>query len=664
MKRQREKIGLFTAALLVLGTPVFAQKAQQMDELIVTAQKTEENVRDVPVAISVFDGYTLEDRNLDTVSDIARYTPGLEIVSYGSAAKYSPSMRGLYADYTTNSSVAGLYVDGVPITGGTGYDETLMDIERVEVLKGPQGTLYGKNTEVGVINVITRKPGNDPRARIKLTAGEDNKKEVAFNASGALVKDRFFIGVSGKHYEKDGFVRNYNTGEMVDDREHNYGKIYLRYTPGPDFEAAFVSSLVKYDDDAQAGGLAQFNREVGNDLDAYNHSSIFQSAFTLNYRVNGNLALSSTTAYRDYNENNGNDWDYSDNFSRRFHAWSDSTLKTLSEEVKLNYEKDGLKLVSGLFYEIGDTHIHKDNDKWWLASVQPAGYDTDSKSLGVFTHVTYQFTDKLAILGGLRFDNDQETFEDATQTIDYDENELSPKLGAIYHLSKDLMTYLTLAKGYRTGGFNLTAPAGYSKTFDKECLYSYEMGLKGSAFKGRLTYDTAVYYMDITDMQIDEYITPASGIKTNAAKATSQGIETSVTFRINRYAHIFGGFSYNDIEFDEYKDVRGDYSGNRTTFSPEYNFNLGVVFRSDRGFYASADITGYGDMYLDSKNQYKRDAYELVNAKLGYEQDHFDIYIYGKNLFDKRYDTIGHYNGVYSYFSPPREIGLQAAYRL
>ena len=196
-----------------------------------------------------------------------------------------------------------------------------------------------------------------------------------------------------------------------------------------------------------------------------------------------------------------------------------------------------------------------------------------------------------------------------------------------------------------------------------QIIYSYETGFKGTGFNNRLMYDFAVYYMDIDNMIVTEYIDAATAILANAAKATSKGIEASLNFQATKTINIFAGASYNDMKFDEYKDAKGDYSGNRNTFTPKYNFNLGVTYRAEQGYYASADISGFGDMYMDRENEYKRDAYELVNAKLGYEQEDYDIYLYAKNLFDKEYHAEGHFNGVYSYFSSPREIGLILTYR-
>ena len=329
-----------------------ARRDIKLETITVTAQKTEENIQDVPISTTLFDEFSIQDKMLDTILDIARYTPGLEIVSYGIALKSTPSIRGLYSDYVTRTSTAGLFVDGIPVTDGSGFDETLLDIERIEVLKGPQGTLYGKNTEVGVINIISKKPTNKTQGKIVVNAGEDNKRELTFSASGPLLKDKLYIGVSGKHYEKDGIVNNTRKNKTDDDREHNYGKMNFRWTPNDDLEVYFMTSKVKYDDGASRAGLTQGNdREVYSDLDSYSRSEVLLNGLNISYTINDNISLSSITAHRKYDEKQANDWDYTDNDDLKFHAITDSTFRALSEELKLNYENQNIKLVSGLFLE-------------------------------------------------------------------------------------------------------------------------------------------------------------------------------------------------------------------------------------------------------------------------------------------------------------------------
>jgi len=636
-----------------------APKDVLLETVTVTAQKTEENIQEVPISMSVFDTFSLEDKSIDTVEDIGKYTPGLQIIP-GGALKATPSMRGLYSNYTTRSSVAGLFVDGLPITRGTGFDETLIDIERVEVLKGPQGTLYGKNTEVGVVNVITKKPDNETRGKVKGTLGSDGKQEYIFNVSGPVVRDKFYIAAAGKHYEKDGYIKNITTGEDEDDREHNYGKINFRYTPTDDLEFSLVSSRIKYNNGATTVGTKKTDeREVSSDFETFNHSDVFMSSLNVTYNFNQKLSFSSISSHREHKEEKSDDFDYSDT-DYYYHVVNDNNYETFSQELRTNYENDTIKLVAGLFYDTADLDYNKDIDKWNSSSIKIQNVDSDS--LGIFSHVTYHINDKLSILGGLRFDRDEQTYKDSTQTIECDGDEISPKVGLTYNLSKNMMSYVTIAKGYRHGGFNIFAPENYPKTFDTETLYSYEIGIKGTILKDRLYFDTAIYYMDINDMQVDDIIGASTVIKTNAAKATSKGIEASLNFRASANITLFAGASYNDIKFDKYHYGSTDYSGNRTSSAPEYDFNFGAVYRSYRGYYASADISGFGKMYLDKANEYTQDAYELVNVKLGYEQEKYDIYIYAKNLLDEKYDINGWYSGTYYDYSPPREIGIQLTF--
>nr|WP_319395836.1 TonB-dependent receptor [uncultured Desulfobacter sp.] len=632
--------------------------AEVLETITVTAQKTEENVQEVPVAISVFDDVALEDRMVETLDDIAKYTPGLTIINYGAAVKYAPSIRGLYADYTTGTSTAGLFIDGVPVTNGLGFDETLMDIERIEVLKGPQGTLYGKNTEVGAVNVITKKPTNETRARITGELGEDNKRSLTAHISGAIVKDKLYLGISGKHYEKDGFVENTTTGEPVDDREHNYGKIYLRMTPTDNLEASLISSYIKYDNGGSTSGSPKAeNRTVSNDLDTFNKSSVWSNSLNISYALNESLTFTSITAYRYFNEYLANDFDYTSDPSQKFHIFADSTYETLSQELRTNYEVNRINLVSGIYLESSETKYDKDRDT--ASSYVDGSGESNTDSIGIFSHLTYKITDRLSALAGLRYDKVKLEDKDASQSIDCSENELSPKVGLTYDLLDNVMTYVTVAKGYRSGGFNYLE--GYPETYAPEILYSYEIGAKGILANGKLSWDVAFYYMDITDMQVNVYVDAENMYETNAAEATSMGVEASLTYQITRGLNLFAGFSYNKTEFDEYNDGFTDYSGNKTTFSPDYNYTLGMKYRAEQGYYASADLSGYGDMYLDLDNEYKKPAYELVNAKIGYETEKYDIYLYARNLFDRNYDSEGQY---YNYYSQPREIGMSVTYRL
>lgn len=656
-----KKFLLALTIVLIYSAMAYAEDDLVLDTVIVTSQKTEEKAQDVPISMSVFGEVDLDDRLIDDVSEISRFTPGLHTVNAGSSAKSAASMRGFTSDYTSDASV-GLYIDGVPVVDMGSFDETVLDVERIEVLRGPQGTLYGKNTEVGVVNVITKKPDNNLRGMVRVRAGEDDKKEVSFVTSGPIVKDKFFISVSGKHYEKDGFIENVNTGDTVNDRESAYGKLYLRWTPTRKLESSLILTRIKYNNGGPNVDYAKDKGyEVSNDLENSLEPEITAAAFKLSYELNDNVTLSSLTTSRYYKEKGLLDFDFTDNDMMRFHQKADRKYKTVSQEFKTNLKFNEFDLVSGLYLEKKDfdTDIEKD-----LYSTTRYTKDSqDYKSIGVFSHLTYNVTKKFSVIGGLRYDKDERESKNILtgDTAENDWSEISPKFALRYKPSEKFTTYATVAKGYRAGGFNTSA--GVPPTYDQETLYSYEIGLKGTAFQDRVIYDAAVYYMDISDMQVSIYPDPTKGYKANAAEATSKGIETSATVRVTKNLKIFGGLSYNETTFDKYKDSLGDYNGNDTPRSPDYNFSTGFVYRTDKGYYASFDVTGNGTTYLDRENKYKKDPYQLLNGKVGYETEYFDIYAYGKNILDKEYDADGEFMGFYTTYSDPRELGIEIAYR-
>ena len=651
-----------------------SHKEYELESITVTAQKQEENVQEVPVSITVFDSLDIEDRKIESVQDIADFVPNLMIFDNGISGMNSPSMRGVHVAPYTFTTTTGLYVDGVPMISGAGFEEGLLDIERIEVLRGPQGTLYGKNTETGVINIISRQPDNEFRGRVSAAGGEDKKGEVSLNLSGPILKDRFFFGIAGQYYQKDGFIKNTTTGDTVDDREHWFGKVHLRCTPVDDLDISLIASHLKYDEGgpnmnftekgaAMFGLPAPQDRKVTSNMENCNKTGSDSQSLKIAYGLSDSLTLTSVTTSRVYKDRCLADFDFSS--STLMHSDKDNKYSKISQELRLDSSAEQLKWLIGLYYD-------KDNNDidYEITSMIPPMACVSSRTVGgdayaVFANLTYPLTGQLSLVGGLRYEEQDQEFKDNISKKKFDDswNALTPKIGLEYSFTPAIMTYAGVSKGYRSGGFNhfATDPQYYS--YDEEELWSYEIGVKSAFFNNRLVLNGAVYYMDITDMQVEEAVTPVITYMTNAAEATAKGIELEMTARVADGLSLMAGFGYSDIEFDSFKDAHSDYKGNKNPFAPKYTFNIGAQYRHDSGFYARADLIGYGKMYLDKANEYARDAYEIVNAKIGYEAEDFDIYLYGKNLFDKEYDSDGFYGGMYTIYSDPGEVGLQLVYR-
>ena len=646
----------------------------KLETMTVTAQKQEENVQEVPLSITVFNEQDIEDRKIESVREIADYVPNLMLFDDGLPGAYTPSMRGIFAQSQTLTVSTGLYVDGVPILTGVGFEEGMLDIERIEVLRGPQGTLYGKNTEAGVINIISRQPDNEFRGRVSAQGGEDKKGQLSLNVSGPIQKDRLFLGMAAQYYQKDGFIENTTTGDTVDDREHWFGRGHLRWAPNDSLDISLIASHLKYDEgtchiNIGENGAAMFglpapqDRKVSSNVEGYNKSSSDSQSLKITYDISDSVTLTSVTTRRVFDHKTLLDSDCSSATLR--HVDGDNKYNTISQELRLDSSAERLKWLVGLYYD----KDNKDMRAEFISDIPPmAGLfsqDIDGDAYAGFAHLTYALTEQLSLIGGLRYEKQKQEFEDNIYNINLDDSwsEFSPKIALKYRFTPAIMTYVSASKGYRSGGFNAFATDPQYFSYDAEKLWSYEIGVKNAFLNNRLILNGSVYYMDITDMQVNEAVDMTVSYLTNAAEATATGIELEMTARVFDGLALMAGLGYSDVEFDDFKDALGDYKGNKNPYAPEYTFNISAQYRHDSGFYARGDLIGYGKMYFDRANEYSKDAYEIVNTKIGYEAEHFDIYLYAKNLFDKVYDSEGYYGGFYIIYSAPREIGLQAVYR-
>jgi len=662
-------LSVFTPA--ILSGNIYAKEPMKLNKITVTAQKTEQNVQDVPISMSVFDELEIEDKRIESIADIAKYTPSLVMFDIGSTTEAPPSIRGLYTETKTLQSTMGIYVDGVPMTMGIGINDTLMDIERIEVLKGPQGTLYGKNTEAGVINIISKKPNNKTKGKISLKVGNDHLLEYSGSISGAIIKDKLYLLLSAKHYEKDGFVKNTKTGNIIDDKKNNYGKIHLRATPNDKLDISLIKSILKYDDKASSFGPSFTpNRTVSFDLEGKNNSKNDLTSLKVDYNIDSDLKLQSITSHREFDKKTIEDFDFSSDPTFMYHQYVDDEYTKISQELRLSSKKDRFDWLVGLYADKVENKINEftimSSDPSFAPRIEKLDLDTDS--IGVFFHSTYSLSNKLNIITGLRYDDETKSINEVAKNLSLENkySEVSPKLSFEYHNAPNIMSYFTVAKGYRAGGFNPLENVNYQRVYDKETLWSYDLGFKSSLLEDRVIFNANLYFMDIDDMQVntiekigdDEYINYTS----NAAEAKSKGLEVDFKALLNDNFSLFGGLGLNETKFDTFKDDSGDHSGNYSRLAPKYSFNLGITYRDAKGKFVQVDTNGYGKMYLNKQNTQPRDSYSLVNAKIGYEKDKYDIYLYANNIFDKKYDLVNQGN-FYDSYSKPREIGIQVNYK-
>jgi len=667
MKRKTH-INAFLFASIIMTCSLFAQEGKTLETFTVTAEKSEEDIQKIPMSISAFDNYQIQDASIDTLEDISKYTPNLYFFNTGQQGLTAPSIRGISANVVTFSSPVSLYIDGVASMNSFGYDSGLLDIERIEILRGPQGTLYGKNSEAGVINIITKKPTNQAKAKVFTTIATKGKREFGTSLSGAIIKDKLYMSLSYKHDQKDGFIKKASTGEYINNKKSNYAKVQLFYTPNDKLELSLIASKSKNDNGAidwAKAGQNLDNVSVASNLDGSSSPSTETLAFKIKYTIDDTQKLTSVTTKRVHKDKAVLDNDLSAITLRHF--FRDYKFDTLAEELRYEKNFENIEFITGLY-------LDKEKDNFYIKRItpmDPTGANSKpqtlkSHSIGIFTNAKYTLNDKLTLSAGVRYDKEHKNIQIQESHIDIkdDWHNVSPKFSLEYNVNPNILGYFSIAKGYRSGGFNPFATSQDKKSYDEENLISYEIGYKSRLFSDRLILNGAIYYMDIDDMQVQEMPMPGTVYIINAASAKSKGIELEAQALLNDNFTFFTSLGINKTTFDDFNDLGADYSDNYNPFAPKYNFNLALQYRDAKGYYARTDINGYGKTYFDAANKYFQKAYCLVNTKIGYETKHYDVYFYVNNLFDKEHHaTNAYFNGTATIYKEGRQIGVKVAYR-
>jgi iron complex outermembrane receptor protein len=727
------------SALLMAGcfsTPAFAQSAGasagEGDEatsrdIIVTARKREESVQDVPLAITVFQGVQLEKARLDDVSDFLIRVPG---VGFGQPFKsFSPvAIRGASTQDDSpgvDPNVA-IFVDEVYI-GSTSFVEfDLFDLDRVEVLKGPQGTLFGRNTNGGVIHYVTRDPGENVRARGSVTVGNFDRIEVAGSVSGPL-GDNIYGSFSGRTRHTGGHTINLATGTR-DGKHSKLGqeaissaraKLRLRPSEGVDIVlAADFSKDTSYGTPRYYSGDRSANdtfplipkglRQVAQDLDGrYDREGWGVSAKIK--AETGIGTLHSITAYRDY------DGKLFDAIVGRTPDGSQSTeafpyqrlqLENFSQELRLDWEiSDRISGTSGIYYLNSWQRRDEELEAFGLTGSSanidgafPGPLDVltpivRTKSIAAFTDLTVKLTDQLSLSGGLRITNDKKDgklicagiggfFCQAVFTSEFKDSWTEPSWRAIlqYDVNSDVMLYGSVARGFKSGGFTAfgsgndpsTAPDDVKIPYQPEFSTSYEIGARTAWANGDVTFNITGFHVKYTDIQF-AFLDPNtfSFVADNIGSGTNKGVEIDLSVKPTEGFSLWAAYAYQDSEYGGDTLVFGDpVAGNQIQLTPRHSLTAGASYRAEFGessyFEISGDMVQKSRQYDDATNDINASTkfQDIYNLRAAYGiNSHFEISAWVNNLLDKR-NALGTNNLDYFIFSPAEsEAGLTALER-
>ena len=673
-----------------------------LETITVTAEKREENVQKVTSSITVLSDITIEDTQIESTKDIGRYVPNLSI-SYSGSRDYFTGiqLRGLSNTSFGDPAVA-LYIDDVSYADVYAFDCALFDIERVEVLKGPQGTLYGKNAEGGVINIVTKSAGNDFEGKVGIEAGDYNKWGVNALINTPVLKDKLFLRLSALKSARDGYIENVYTGSDVDNQDTTAANAGLLFTPADRLSFNLTFRIHEYDDDGgypaapleksqymAATGLAglddfQISYNFPGESSSKNNTTSLRIKNERDY-----FDLVSVTAYRNMHNEGTLDGDYS--LNELYVGFCDVQSESITQEFRVQSKdsEKSFKWLTGVYYGYDEKDyatgymydtVYADMMSVPLYSAETHSATIASEDMSVFGQSTIRFfNDALGLTAGLRYERSKRTLDhqhtfmgtpaaDPINGLEETFSEWLPKFSVDFRINNNIMTYAGVARGYKAGGFAYAVDDPEKAAFDPEVSTSFELGLKTEFPDLGLRVNLAGFYTMVDDYQDRVQYDFTTIVQANATETNIYGFELEVFYALTDTLSLNGFIGYTHAEYDEYIDpMTGvDYQGNSAVNIPEYNAGLFLEYRNPSGIFARLEMQNTGSCYFDRANTHKQSAYTLYNMKMGYERDKWDIYLYVKNLSDEQYFLEAYDDpsiGWVGTIGNPRTIGLALNYR-
>ena len=699
------KLFLFSALslFLLVGGAVAAEEEEKKDTVKleavkVTANKMEEDPMDVPQNITVMDDTEIDEKGMKGIKDVINSVPGMAFIDSGHGTMVN--FRGLNPSMFTQNNPVALYVDGVGYSNSNGFDASLVNVERVEVLHGAQSTLYGKDAMGAVINVISKEPTNEWRGSVGAEGGSWWYGKGTFSVDGPLVEDNLFLGFGGQYQRDEGWIKN-DHADMEDDANRKRQvrtNTFLLWTPESN-DKLKVRFSVRHDEDKRywnneynmgAGkDLSSFSadeaKHVNYDVDTWNKvTDDFQSA-KVEYEYTA-CKLDSITTHKTQKIKSVYDADFGNNpLYDGMSMFDDGKSELWSQEFRLSSaETEGFRWTAGLYGDSDRSSKGPYGQQGFSVGV-PYDYDARSKQDGSTLATFGQFMIPVGggfelTLGGraqrIRKSIDM-TFYQTNLTTgvlaysyhmqgDKTENALLPKAALTYDINDNWTSYASYSHGYMPGGFNDFAMAGSlaDNTFRPEKSKNYELGVKAGYDSLQMSAD--LFYMDIKDIHVYKII-GGMFVTDNAKKAYSLGGEFQVTYLPFDTVELSAGGSVIRARYEDYDVGAKNLKGERIEQTPDYSLMLGAAYHDPSGFYARADGRHYGirSFYDGSTMNFTTaDPYTVLDGRVGYRLDDLDVYAYMKNIFNEGYVTGFRANSVISIagVGEPRNMGAGILY--
>jgi iron complex outermembrane receptor protein len=660
---------------LILGVsfPLVAAQEQALlqtdiEKIVVTSRGRAENIQNIPESITSFNAEQIERAGIKSFRDVADLTPNLSQLDNFRPGLARIQIRGLITPQVGDAPLA-FVVDGITASDLEFMNQQLFDIERIEILRGAQGALYGRGAIGGAVNITTRRPTNDFEAKVSTSIASGSDLRLSGVASGAVVEDQVYFRVGAYRRDYDGQLDNTFLNQKVDFHEENsvFGKLSIDVSDDSilDLNARLTNteSGIGYYQPVDVDTVEDFSLQVEHNVPGLDTRDLaeFSARFSHDFDAS---TLELVAGYSESDQSGFSDGDFSNkesDFDGFYYAGAqENILKVESTTFEARLKSSGdtrLRWAVAAFAQerTRDSEFHSYDD---LVGNQPQTRTDFDESLIVFsilddnsssawalsTQLNYDFTDKLELTAAIRYDNDdRESFdsrfvEDTFEKKNF--SELQPKFSVAYQMNPETLIYGGYSRGFRSGGFNEPHP-DISRTFDKEVSDSFEVGFKTSVLDGNGTFNFALFRIDQEDAQVTRFNGETFTLENiSVDDVSTQGIEFELSVKASDNLTLManGGIIDSDIQtFTE----RPDLIGSSLPHVAEYNFNLVAEYEyemsSDMDLILRADLNHNGPrIFTFDIPDIESSKQTFINLRATFEADVWSVSAYADNLTDER----------------------------
>lgn len=672
------------AAVLFLISSVAV--SQEIDEIVVTADFRGRAVSDVPASITVFDAAEIEQRAVQHFEELVNAVPNLNWSGDGHRARYF-QIRGAgeLEQYqgAPNPSV-GFLIDDIDFSG-IGSVATLFDMQQIEVLRGPQGTRYGANALAGLIYMQSTMPTADWSSNIRLSAADDNAYSAGLAFGGALnASESVMLRMSLHQHRSDGFRTNPYLGKTdSNDRDETTMRTRVRWLANDDWQVDLAVVFADVDNGYDAFALDN-SYTVLSDKPGKDAQRSTGASLKAEYSAWDNVTLTSITALADSDIefSYDADWGNTDSWAPVTYDYisiSDRKRQTLSQE---------LRFVSGRWLAgVYAMRLQDDLDTFDRGDYYDPGYDFadslnstfasqyEASNMAVFGQYDFELSASTRLSVGVRAERRSIKYNDSNALkADPSESMLGGELSLSHTHSETLTSFVTISRGYKAGGFNLGNVPDDRREFGEEGMWNIEVGMKSDWSEKNLQMNASIFYARRDDQQVRTSFQIDPGDPTsfvfftdNAAEGDTLGFEADLRWRPGDALELYATIGLLDASFEEFITPQVDLSDRDQAHAPAYSLAVGGRYSHASGFFARVDLTSRDEFFFDVSHDEKSSAYELVNARIGFETGDWSVQLWARNLLDEDYAVRGFFFGneppdfpptLYTRFGDPRQVGI------